>query len=108
MEKALKQLEEASQSRASEHEKTQDKVTRLRAEAEKVEKEHRDQVKRVTESASSEIAGAKSEFEEKEKQLRAEIESLKQENQSLKDADRAQKEQADSVAQKMESWRALA
>ena len=62
----------------------------------------------MTDSASSEIAGAKSEFEEKERQLCADIEALKQENQALKDADKVQKEHADSVARKLESWRALA
>ena len=106
LEKALKQLEEADKTRAAELEKTREEVTRLQADVEKVKDEHRGQIKQVTDSATTEIANAKTEFEDKEKLLWAE--SLKQENQSLKDIDKLQREQAETVAKKIESWRALA
>ena len=45
LEKALKQLEEAEKTRLTELEKTREEVTRLRSDAQKLEQEHRDQVK---------------------------------------------------------------
>ena len=108
LENALKQLEEADKTRAAELEMTQEEVTRLWADVEKTKDEHQAQIKQVTESATTEIANTKTKFEGREKLLLAEIESLKRENQSLKDTEKLQKEQAETVAKKMESWRALA
>ena len=107
LEKALKQLEEADKTRAAELEKTREEVTRLRSDVEKVKDEHQAQTKHVTDSATTEIANAKTEFEDKEKLLLAEIESLKRENQSLKDTEKLQREQVETMAKKMENWRAL-
>ena len=108
LEETLKQLGDTNKARAAELEKVQEEVTRLKAEVDKLKEEHRDQIKHVTESASTEITKAKTESEDREKLLRAEIDVLKRENQSLKDTDKLQKEQAETVAQKTESWRALA
>ena len=79
-------------------------MTRLKAEVEKVKEEHKRQIAQVTESASSEIVDAKAEFAEKERLLLAEIDTLKQEKQTLEDSNKLQKEQAEMVAKKMESW----
>lgn len=103
LEKALKQLEEADKTRAAELEKTREEVTRLRADVEKTRDEHQAQIRQVTESATTEITSAKTEFQDREKLLLAEIESLKRENQSLKDTEKLQKEQAEVVAKKMEN-----
>ena len=80
----------------------------MRAEVERLKEEHREQIQQVTKSASTEITKAKTESEEREKLLRAEIDALKRENMNLKDTDKLQKEQAETMAQKMESWRMLA
>ena len=67
LERALKQLEEAEKTRAAELEKTREELTQLRTDAEKAKDENQAQIRQVTESATTEITNAKTEFEEKEK-----------------------------------------
>ena len=72
LEKALKQLEEAEKTRAVELDKTREELTWSRTDAEKAKDEHQAQIRQVTESATTEITNAKTEFQDREKLLLAE------------------------------------
>ena len=109
MAKALEDLKQEDQKRVAELQEEKDEVTRLKAEIERMVREHASEIKDVTNSCSSAITDAKKEFQEKakketaeiEKKLGAEIEKLKEENQ-------LQKVAADDVAKKMLEWTNLA
>ena len=109
MAKALQDVKLDDEKHLAELQCERDEVTRLKAEMEKMTKEHASKIEKVTTSCTAAIIEAQKEFEEKakdaaaatEKELKAEIEKLKEEN-------RLQKEEADKVANKMLEWTSLA